>query len=127
MKRHIQDRDEDYLEADGMRVPSGAKTGAFGVQNQLQTPTAPKCGEVTSATQMPEKKDVGQAQSIQDNYCTNGHGGTRTHTPVAERGILSPLRLPFRHMARVVDDYLRDFKDASKCPANIMEGETLAA
>jgi hypothetical protein len=31
----------------------------------------------------------------------SGRGGTRTHTPVARKGILSPLRLPFRHAARV--------------------------
>src|SRR5262245_17471383 len=31
-----------------------------------------------------------------------GHGGIRTHTPVTGEGILSPQRLPFRHVAKIL-------------------------
>jgi hypothetical protein len=30
---------------------------------------------------------------------SSGRGGTRTHTPLTEQGILSPLCLPFHHAA----------------------------
>ena len=41
------------------------------------------------------------ARVIDDLYMLSGHGGTRTHTVLDQR-ILSPQRIPFRHMPKYI-------------------------
>ena len=41
-------------------------------------------------------------------------GGTRTHTPFAGKRILSPPRLPFRHLGLIIDNSRRRRADSNR-------------
>jgi hypothetical protein len=68
--------------------------------------TATKTMEESARDELPKGAPGDERNPLRiENVCetvredATGHGGIRTHTPNTGEGILSPQRLPFRHVA----------------------------
>ena len=81
---YLQTLDADFEKA----LKGGAERGAVAVQNAVQSRTARRRQEMTDSMQTQEQEGLqatGVTCSPLQTICTDGQGGTRTHTPCGAR------------------------------------------